>query len=60
MLHERRAEEIAMAEKRVSDTFVLLFAPEAWPWVTKFRHFSGPPFTHLRELEPVMHLTPGG
>jgi hypothetical protein len=33
-----------------ADKFLLLFSPEHWSSVQKFRHFMGPPYTVSREL----------
>src|SRR5215467_8409258 len=39
-----------IANARFSDKFLLLFSPEHWPAVQKFRYFMGPPYTVNREL----------
>jgi hypothetical protein len=39
-----------IADARFSDKFLLLFSPEHWPAVQKFRYFMGPPYTANHEL----------
>ena len=39
-----------MPERRVSTDFGLVFAPERWSSITKFRQLMGPPFAINREL----------
>jgi hypothetical protein len=39
-----------MGERRVSTDFGLVFIPEQWPSVRKFRQFMGPPFKVDRDL----------
>jgi hypothetical protein len=40
-----------VAERRVSTDFGLMFTPEQWSSITKFRRMMGPPFEINRELQ---------
>jgi hypothetical protein len=39
-----------VADRRVSTDFLLVFAPDHWSSVNKFRQFAGPPFEVTRDL----------
>jgi hypothetical protein len=44
-------QEPKVPERRVSTDFGLMFAPERWTSITKFRQMMGPPFEINRELQ---------
>lgn len=50
MLHANSFLGVAMAERCVSTSFLLMFAPEKWSSITKFQQLMGPPFEINREI----------